>query len=259
MYVSGGITSASGFAARSKAFDQIWELEPSTAAWRSVARFSRPRIYCATVAFAGRVWVLGGDVLHEDGERRPTTLAECYDPGTGRLTRAPDLPVALRAPLALAAAGRLWVVGARDRSERARMASIGPDETAWRVEPEGLPAMWALAGAVIDDCLYICVPDTGLALFEPATKRWSVIPGPARPRSAQVATWRGELWVMGGCDIADWSETRIYNPTQRTWRVGPALPIPLAWGAAAVVNDQLIVTGGAALHGPLAERNYAFS
>ena len=259
VYVAGGVTSDFGFPSTSHAFDEIWELNPAGWNWRTVARFSRPRIYCATATFDGRVWVLGGDVLHEDGKRRPSTLAETYDPRTGTLARAPDLPVALQAPLALAAGGRLWVFGSRDRIERGQMASIGPGETAWRVEPEALPQMWALAGATLNDQLYVCVPNTGLAVFDPRTKQWRVIPGPAQPRSSQVAAWRGELWIIGGCDIADWSETRIYNPTQRTWRTGPSLPEPMAWGAAAVVADQLVITGGAAPYGSPSLRNYAFS
>lgn len=258
-YVAGGQTSDFGFPAQTRAFDELWELEATGWRWRAAAKFSRPRIYCATVAFADRVWVVGGDVLHEDGQRRASTLVESFDPRTGKLTREADLPVALPAPLALVAGGRLWIVGARNRTERGQMASIGPGESVWRAEPEALPHMWALAGAACDDRLYVCVPNTGLAVFDLAAMQWSVIPGPSQPRSAQVAAWRGELWIMGGCDIPDWSETRIYNPAQRTWRSGPSLPEPLAWGAAAVIEDRLVVTGGAAPHGPPDARNYAFS
>lgn len=259
VYVAGGVTSDFGYPATTRAFDELFELNPDGWNWSVAARFSRPRIYCATAAFDGRVWILGGDVLHEDGKRRPSTLAETYDPQTGTLRRAPDLPVAWQAPLALAAGGRLWIMGSRDRQERGQMASIGPGETAWRVEPEALPHMWALAGAALDDKLYVCVPNTGLAVFDPATTRWTVIPGSVQPRSSQVAAWRGEVWVIGGCDRADWSETRIYDPAQRTWRPGPSLPEPLAWGAAAVVDDHLVVAGGAAPYGPTKARTYAFS
>jgi hypothetical protein len=259
LHVAGGVTNDYRGTGRVQAFDEIWELDARTWAWRAVAKFAHPRIYCGTEAFAGRVWVAGGDILHEDGQRRPTTLVETYDPKTGALTRAPDLPVALPRPLALAAAGRLWVVGARDRIERGQFASIGPGETAWRVEPEALPMMWALAGAVLDDKLFICVPDTGLAEFDPATRVWRVIPGPTKARSAQVAAWRGEIWIMGGVDLADRTETLIYSPAKNTWRLGPPLPNPLAWGAAGVVADRLIVTGGAWLLEHTQPRRYAFT
>ena len=189
----------------------------------------------------------------------PTTLVETYDPKTGARARAPDLPVALPRPLALAAAGRLWVVGARDRTERGQFASIGAGETAWRVEPEALPKMWALAGAVLGEKLYICVPDTGLAEFDPAARAWRVIPGPTQPRSGQVAAWRGEIWIMGGVDIADRTATWIFSSATGAWRAGPPLPNPLAWGAAGVVEDQLIVTGGAWLKDTAEPRRYTFT
>jgi hypothetical protein len=259
LYVAGGVTNDYRGTGRVQAFDEIWELDSRTWAWRAVAKFARPRIYCGTEAFDGRVWVTGGDILHEDGQRRATTLVETYDPRTGALTRAPDLPVALPWPLALAAAGRLWVVGARNRTEPGQFASIGPGETAWRVEPEAPPKMWALAGAVLGDKLFICVPDTGLAEFDPATHAWRVIPGPTKARSAQVAAWRGEIWIMGGVDIADRTETLIYNPAKNTWRLGPPLPNPLAWGAAGVVADRLIVTGGAWLVENSSPRRYTFT
>lgn len=258
-YVAGGVTNDYRGTGRVQAFDEIWELDAQTWTWRAVAKFSRPRIYCATAAFEDRVWILGGDVLHADNQRRASALVEIYDPRTGALTRAPDLPVALPNPLALAAAGRLWIVGARNRTDLGQFASIGPGETAWRVEPEALPKMWALAGAALDDKLYVCVPDTGLAVFDPGTRAWSVIPGPTRPRSAQVAAWRGELWIMGGVDIAERTATHLYHPAQRTWRKGPDLPTPLAWGAAGVVADRLVVTGGAWLSDPPENRKYTFT
>lgn len=259
LYVAGGMTGDYRGTGRMHAFDEIWELDPRAWAWRAVAKFARPRIYCGTEAFAGRVWVAGGDILHEDGERRATALVETYDPETGALSRAPDLPSALPKPLALAAGGRLWVMGARDRTEAGQLASIGPGETAWRVEPEALPKMWALAGAALGDKLYVCVPDTGLAEFDPATRAWRVIPGPTQPRSAQVAAWRGEIWIMGGVDLVNLGETRIYSPALRTWRTGPSLPTPLAWGAAGVVADRLIVTGGAWLQNTAEPSRYTFS
>ncbi len=262
LYVAGGVTNDYQGTGRVKAFDEIWELDPRTWSWRAAARFARPRIYCGTEAFGERVWIAGGDILHEDGQRRATTIVETYDPKTGALERAPDLPFAPPRPLALAAAGRLWVVGTIDRDDRTgrgQLASIGPGEKAWRKEPEALPKMYALAGAALNDKLYICVPETGLAEFDPATRAWRVIPGPTQPRSGQVAAWRGEIWIAGGMDLADRAETRIFNPAQGTWRMGPPLPNPLAWGAAGVVDDQLVVTGGAYYKDVTGKRRATFS
>ena len=261
LYVAGGASHTWGFPVVPHNFDELWELDAKTWTWRAAAKFGQPRIYCATVTFDDRVWIVSGDRIEADGKRRTTTMVEIYDPRTGRLAPGPDIPVGLPAPLALVAGGRLYVMGAanRDAGTRGRMDSIGPGETTWRREADAFPNMWALAGASLDEKIYVCVPYAGLGLFDPATNRWEIVSGPTQSRSGQVAAWRGEVWIMGGTDIADWSETWIFNPAKRAWRRGPALPTPLAWGAAAVVDDQLVVAGGAAPKEGPGGRTYDFS
>jgi uncharacterized repeat protein (TIGR03806 family) len=257
IYIAGGITADWGFPARQRAFDEIWELDAQTWTWSTVAKFARPRIYCATVAFADKIWVLGGDILEIEGNRRTTTRVEIFDRHTCVVTPGPELPFAHPRPLALVAQDRLYVMGTPNRNEQGRMDSIGIGDTAWRREPDGPPGMWALSGATMDDKLYVCVPGTGLAVFDPATSAWEIIGGPTQPRSGQVVAWRGELWMMGGVDLADGSETRIFNPRTHTWRLGSSLPRALAWGAAAVVNDQIVVIGGAGKPGASTQYSYS--
>jgi hypothetical protein len=124
-----------------KAFDEIWELDPRTWSWRAAARFARPRTYCGTGAFGERVRIAGGDILHEDGQRRATRIVETYDPKTGALERAPDLPLAPPRPLAQAAAGRLWVVGTIDREDR---TGRGSSPAAVRARKQGARSPKAL-------------------------------------------------------------------------------------------------------------------
>ncbi len=252
-YIAGGLTADWGFPARSHPFDEIWELDPKKNwAWRAAAKLHRARIYCATAAFEKQVWVIGGDVIEPDGTRYAVTTVERYDPRTGAVTRGPEPRLARPMPLALAAAGRLYVMGnAKGEYDKpGKMESLGPGETAWRPEPDGPAGMGPLAGTVLDDRLYVLVPGKGLATYDPATKQWTVLDSPAKPRSCQMAAWRGEIWMMGGRDIDNLAETRIYNPRTRAWRLGPALPIPLSWGAAEVVAGSLVIAGGAAERAP---------
>jgi hypothetical protein len=208
----------------------------------------RSRIYCATAAFDNKVWVVGGDYIEPDGSRYAVRTVEVFDPRTGGVVRGPEPELARPMPLALAAGGRLYVMGnARGEYDRpGKMESIGAGETKWRAEPDGPAGMGPLAGTVLDDRLYVVVPGKGLAVFDSRSGRWEVVESPAAPRSCQMAAWRGEIWMMGGRDIENLAETRIFNPRTRSWRMGPALPIPLSWGAAGVVNGRLYVTGGAA-------------
>ena len=248
LYIAGGLTADWGFPARSHAFDTIQSFDPVRQRWTVAAKLGRERIYCATAGFDGKVWVVGGDYIESDGQRDAVRTVEIYDPRTGQVKRGPETTLARPMPLALAAGGRLYVMGnARGEYDRpGRMESIGVGETRWREEPDGPVGMGPLAGTVQDDRLYVVVPKIGLVVFDPRRGVWERLESPTAPRSCQMAAWRGEIWMMGGRDIENLAETRIYNPRTRSWRLGPALPIPLSWGAAGVVNGRLYVTGGAA-------------
>jgi uncharacterized repeat protein (TIGR03806 family) len=249
MYVAGGLTSYHGYPAKSRAYDALWVLDPGSWRWRTAAKLHRPRIYAATAGFLERVWVIGGDVIDVDGRRRTTTKVEVFDPATGRLADGVDLPFALATPLALTAAGRLWVMGSLTAKGPGQLVSLGAGEREWRREPEGPRGMMALAGATLAEKLHVSVPEIGLVVFDPASRKWDVIGGPSTPRSPQVAAWRGELWIMGGCDVPDARQSLVYSSANGSWRTGPALPAPLSWGGAGVLADRLVVAGGAALRG----------
>jgi len=140
LYVAGGVTNDYKGTGRLQAFDEIWELDPCAWSWRALSKFARPRIHCGTEALGERVRVAGGDILHEDGQRRATRIVGTHDPKPGALERAPDLPFALPRPLALAAPGRLRVVGTFDREDRTgrgQPVSIGPGEKAGRKGARG--------------------------------------------------------------------------------------------------------------------------
>jgi hypothetical protein len=249
-YVAGGLTAEWGFPTRSHAFDELWELDTKRWLWREAGKFGRGRIYCATAAFAGKIWVIGGDVIEVDGIRHAVTTVQLYDPRTGKITEGIPNTIARPMPMALVANGRLYVMGnERDKYDQpGHLESIGVGETAWRREPDGPTGMGPLAGVALDGKLYVTVRDRGLAIYDTATKRWEV-DASFKPRSCQMAAYRGEIWMLGGRDTSGEDQTLIYSPQTKSWRQGPRLPRPLSWGAAEVVNGQLIVTGGAASYG----------
>ena len=249
-YVAGGLTAEWGFPTRSHPFDELWELDTRRWQWRVAAQFGRGRIYCATAAFDEKIWIIGGDVIEADGTRHAVTTVQLYDPRTRQITEGIPNTIARPMPLALVANGRLYVMGnERDKYDRpGQMESIGAGETVWRREPDGPAGMGPLAGAALNGKLYVAVRNAGLAIFDPATGKWEV-DATHKPRSCQMAAYRGEIWMLGGRDTAGEDQTLIYHPPTKAWRPGPRLPRPLSWGAAEVVNDQLIVTGGAASYG----------
>lgn len=259
-YVAGGLTAEWGFPARSRAFDELWELDTRNWQWRTAAKLARARIYCATVGFDNQVWIIGGDVIKPNGDRYAVTTLEIYDPRTGKLTRGVDSTIARPMPLALAANGRLYVMGNRkgEYEQPGKMESIGVGETAWRREPDGPAGMGPLAGTVLDDKLYVIVPKRGLAIFDARASKWELIDSAMKPRSCQMAAYRGEIWMIGGRDIDNMRQTLIFNPHTKAFRQGTDFPLRISWGAAATVKDQLIVTGGAASR-LVGERQYVYN
>lgn len=259
-YVAGGLTAEWGFPTRSHPFDELWELDTKRWTWRVAGKFGRGRIYCATAAFDGKIWIIGGDVIEADGVRHAITTVQLYDPKTGKVTEGVPNTIARPMPMALAANGRLYVMGnERDRDGQTgrlpgQMESIGVGETAWRQETASEMILGPLAGASLDGKLYVAVRDRGLAIYDTLTKRWDV-DASFKPRSCQMTAFRGEIWMLGGRDTAAEDQTLIYSPKTKNWRQGPRLPRPLSWGAAEVVSDQLIVTGGAASYG----RDYLYN
>ncbi len=252
-YVAGGLSADWGFPARSHPFDELWEMNPKARwLWRTAAKLSRERIYCATAAFENKVWIIGGDVIESDGTRHAVTTIEIYDPKTGRVAAGPPSTIARPMPMALAARGRLYVMGnvKGEYDKPGKMESIGPGETTWRPEPDGPEGMGPLAGTVLDEILYVLVPGKGLCSFDPQARQWAILNSPTQPRSCQMAAYRGEIWMVGGRDVVDLRQTLIYNPRTRAYRNGPRLPIPLSWGAAEVVDGKLVIAGGAAERSP---------
>ncbi|MCX5661400.1 MAG: hypothetical protein NTW19_17095 [Planctomycetota bacterium] len=247
LYVAGGLTADFGFPVRPRSFDEVWELDPSQWTWRVAAKLSRNRVYCATAVIDGAVWVIGGDIFEPGGKRVAVTTVERVDPRTGAVTPGVSTSIARPMPIALVAGGRLYVIGnARDEYDKpGKIESIGPGESAWRPEPDGPTGMSALAGAALDDRLYVVVPEKGLAVYDTKRRVWQLVHPPSIPRSCQMTAYRGEIWMMGGVDNSNPRQTLIFDPRSGTFRDGPPLPVAIAWGAAAEVDGRLIVTGGA--------------
>ncbi len=249
-YVAGGLTAEWGFPTRSHPFDELWELDTKNWQWRVAGKFGRGRIYCATAAFDNKIWIIGGDVIETDGTRHAVTTVQLFDPRNSTVSAGIPNTIARPMPIALAAGGRLYVMGnERDKYDQpGRMESIGAGEKVWRGEPDAPTGMGPLAGATLDGKLYVAVRDRGLVIFDTTIKRWE-LDDSFKPRSCQMTAYRGEIWMMGGRDTAGEDQTLIYSPLTKKWRQGPLLPRPLSWGAAEVVNGKLIITGGAASYG----------
>ena len=84
----------------------------------------------------------------------------------------------------------------------------------------------------------------------PNSSSWESLPSLANRRDSQACTVLGDqVWVMGGFldtfkSGGFLSSTEVFSLTSLTWRPGPSLPTPVAWGQAVVAGGQLYHVGG---------------
>jgi hypothetical protein len=127
--------------------------------------------------------------------------------------------------------------------------------------PEWTPRLPALkqerihcAAAVVDRRIYVvggrAVNDrlNTVEMFDPATKKWSLLPPMPQARSAATAVGlAGKLWVFGGTDGAvDVAEVAVFDPSSSSWSqtAVPDLPEPASEIAAVAYQHYIIVIGG---------------
>ena len=247
LYMAGGLTRRWGYPTQERVFDELFAFDPASGCWDVISRMSFPRRYNGISELDGRIWIIGGEgeLGERDGERTTLDVVDIYDPSSDTWTPGPRLNQVRTDPFVMASGGRIWAVGgACDPTTKLQsVESIGSGESAWRWEPD-LPEPIRQGGCcALSGVLYIVSID-GVFAFDTATGRWDgALQQPGDIGEAPlVAAYEDEVWMMGGlrCD-----RTRCYNPVTRTWRDGPRLPTQQSWGAAAVLNGQLYITGGA--------------
>ena len=269
--MAGGQSAGFGYPAIRHTFDQVFEFDRKTYLWRAAGKLQQPRFYNATSVLDSRIWVIGGNRRDPAPATPAATLGEMHfldsveicDPSNGVISAGPKLPFPMEMPIALQINGRIYVAGgvtpglttglaAHAYNGPGKLMSIGLGDSSWRAEPDGPTGMGPLAAAAYRGSLYVTLPNRGLFLYDTVRRRWSAAsaPGPVRDgklaaaRSAQVVFYRDELWVLGGRDVP-MDASQIFNPATGAWRDGPRLPRQLAWGAAGVVGDRLMMVGGA--------------
>jgi hypothetical protein len=248
-YMAGGQNAGWGYPAKPHVFRELMAFDPATQHWGIAARIDQPRFYNGTSWLDGKIWIIAG--YARDAQYNPVTLTsvEIWDPATKTLSAGPGLPMPLDNPVALHLRGRIYVAGLTSLGkleQPCHLLSIGPGESVWHREPDGPSYVLALAGTVHRDSLYLALPGKGLGRFDTTTRAWELIPVAHAARSPQMATYDDEIWIMGGRDIERQDRVTIYRPSDGSWRAGPDLPRPLAWGAGTSVGGHLMVIGGAA-------------
>jgi N-acetylneuraminic acid mutarotase len=121
IYAIGGRWEEAGELASVEVYD------PERDVWTPGAPLNRARAGHAAAALAGKIVVLGGEVLSSG--RETLDSVEVFDPQEGEWTTAEAMPVPLHGVPAVEVGGRLYVIGGSDRAggieNRGRVLSWG--------------------------------------------------------------------------------------------------------------------------------------
>ncbi|HXV92136.1 MAG TPA: protein kinase, partial [Pseudonocardia sp.] len=140
----------------------------------------------------------------------------------------------------------------------AAAASDPAPVSAWRPLRDAPTPRQQVAATVADGTVWVLggLTDTGASTavenYDPAINTWkSGIPLPVPLHHAMAVTYRGEIVVFGGWlpegpDLTAVTSDKVYAQRGGGWVELPPMPSPRAAGAAVVVGDEIVVTGGQA-------------
>lgn len=212
--------------------------------WVEAARMpDSPQSEHAAIAYDGKLYALGGY-----GDNR---AFKRYDPATDGWSLLPPLPGGRHHLAAFAMPGAIYAVGGApvgggDATSSAFRFDLA--RLAW--EPvTGLAWTYGSQAAVLNGRAYIGAGDGSLEEYDPRQQAVRQIPAPdlVERDHAQVLGFLGEIWVIGGRS-PETRTTAIYDPVSETWRAGPSFLHGRGGFAAAVVGEQIVITGGEQLN-----------
>jgi N-acetylneuraminic acid mutarotase len=224
----------------------------ATRDWEQRASLPVPRTEVAADVVGSEIAVVGG--FNADGSH--SARADAYSPATDRWRRLPDLPASAHHTMAVARAGRLYVLGGYGHAGNPLRTAYVLENGSWQALPR-LPFPRAAAGAaVVGNRIVVAggvVRVNGARLarnalsFDLRTRRWSVIPGPTPREHLGVAVLGGTVYAVAGRTFGlDTNLTHFesWRPGERRWRRLPPVPDPRGGTAAVGVAGRVISVGG---------------
>jgi N-acetylneuraminic acid mutarotase len=196
-------------------FRKVEVYDPRTDSWSEGPDLLMPHDYPSTVVHEDSIYIFGGH--HPDATQAgPLTdpgfaFCERLDLRRGRWEEIPPLPTPRFATAAVAAGGRIRVLGgAGYRPEGFTNYALGesfdPVKNRWEEEKITLP--WSAAGlgaCLLDGRIFIAGGFDGetvhkrTAAWDPVQKRWEELDPMPRPRMAMAALLSGGvLYLLGG-------------------------------------------------------------
>jgi hypothetical protein len=245
IYVMGGFEPSRATTAATERYD----IERDR--WRRVADMPVALNHAAAVAYAGRVYVLGGYSSRTGLDDEVATLYR-YDPGRDRWRRLPSAPTARGALAVGVIGGRLYAAGGANSSGAlATLEIYNFARRRWSTGPDMATARDHLAGAVANGRFYALAgraPGHGnfdvAEAYDPGERRWRRVPAMRKARGGiGAATVSGGRIVVAGGEESGGTirQVELYDPDERRWRALPDLPTP-RHGLGVVARGRTVFT-----------------
>jgi non-specific serine/threonine protein kinase len=240
--------------------------DPATDHWTALPPMPTPRGGLGATLVNNRIVTLGGEA--------PTSVfnsMEVFDLTTNAWSKLPPMRTPRHGLAVLSIGSTVYAIdGARapghvDSSSTAEAVDMGafPTASPWRTQTDAPLARQQVAATTFNGTLWVFGGLTGNGTgatpqawgYDPTISQWSSgVPDlPLALHHASAVVYRGQMVVIGG-----WSpygsatdayvSNRVYALRGGKWVELPALHHARAAGAAAVVGDKIVVTGGQANH-----------
>ncbi len=229
--------------------------------WERRAELPVPRTEVSAAVLGSEIAVVGG--FNADGSH--SARADAYSPALDRWRTLPDLPAAVHHAMAVAAAGRLYVLGGYGHDGRPRRSAYVFESGRWRALPSMPFARAAAGAAVVRGRIVVAggvVQVSGARLARNAlaldlrTRRWSVLPGPTPREHLGVTSHAGVVYAVAGRTSGlDTNVTHFesYRTGDRRWRRLPPVPDPRGGTGAVALRGLVVSVGGEEPTGTIGE------
>ncbi|MFZ0749514.1 MAG: protein kinase, partial [Pyrinomonadaceae bacterium] len=255
---------------KSGTINELDEYDPATGKWTSRAPIPTARTGVGAAGINGRLYVFGGCTHNSDCRIGTTNVLEVYDPASNSWSVKSPMPTARSLMASAVIAGKLYVAGGRGPcppcSGYDKLEIYDPVTDTWETAKAPLPtAHTSPGGAALDGKFYVVggvltpgeelVNPQRLAMYDPATDKWSLKAALGIPRSSiGLAAIHGQLYAIGGVTtIGPSSAVEAYDPSSDEWLPKAPLPAPRALLQPVAIDGIVYVVGSGDSQGePLA-------
>jgi N-acetylneuraminic acid mutarotase len=280
-YLVGGTAVNEGDASRTFLPGRMLEYDPGSDKWTAKKKMPRPANHMNVAEYKGKIYVFGGTGTEKAGEAGPGNYqlndSWEYDPAADSWKALAPAPTRRNAAAAVAAGGKIYVMGGNQLAEGAANPGPGnnqlvvgtneaydPATNKWETRqamptPRNHPAIGEIGGKIYVIGGRIGAPNVANFIasatdvveeYDPATDKWRAMTKMPTPRSGQGwATYQNRIYVVGG----EWRDYHMdaifrdveaFDPATNQWFRMPPMDTARHGVNVSVVGNRMYVIGG---------------